>query len=103
MSQNLAKQRALVTGASSGIGETIARAFAEAGASVIVNYLSHQKWAERIVNDIREHGGVAMAVEGTYPKRKAAHACLKQRSCNWAGLTSSSPTQDCNKTPLSRK
>lgn len=66
--QLLAKQRALVTGASSGIGEAIARALAEAGASVIVNYHSHQESAERIVKDIRERGGIAIAVEGDVSK-----------------------------------
>lgn len=64
----LEKQRALVTGASSGIGEAIARAFAEAGASVIVNHRSNQKSAERIVNDIRQRGGVAVAVQGDVSK-----------------------------------
>ncbi|MDO9236247.1 MAG: SDR family NAD(P)-dependent oxidoreductase [Aquabacterium sp.] len=69
MSQKLlAKQRAVVTGASSGIGEAIARALAEAGASVIVNYHSHQESAVRIMNDIRERGGVAFAVEGDVSK-----------------------------------
>ncbi|MFW8596388.1 glucose 1-dehydrogenase [Cribrihabitans neustonicus] len=55
--------RAIVTGASSGIGEGIARAYAAAGASVIVNYHSGGEAAERIVEDIREDGGMATAVE----------------------------------------
>jgi glucose 1-dehydrogenase len=64
----LEKTRALVTGASSGIGEAIARAFADAGASVIVNYRSSQDAAERIVQEIRQRGGHAVAVQGDVSK-----------------------------------
>jgi glucose 1-dehydrogenase len=64
----LEKQRALITGASSGIGEAIARAFADAGASVIVNYRSSKEDAERISNEIRQAGGVAVAVQGDVSK-----------------------------------
>ena len=59
----LENSRAIVTGASSGIGEGIARAFAAAGASVIVNYRSDEKAAERIAADIRKDGGIAEAVQ----------------------------------------
>jgi glucose 1-dehydrogenase len=55
--------RAVVTGASSGIGEGIARAFAAAGTSVVVNYLSDRDAAERIVGDLRAAGHQAIAVQ----------------------------------------
>lgn len=64
----LEKQRAIITGGSSGIGEAIARAFADAGASVIVNYRSGQEAAEQIVSDIRQHGGQAVAVQADVSK-----------------------------------
>jgi glucose 1-dehydrogenase len=54
-------QKALVTGASSGIGEASARCLANAGASVVVNYHSEEEDAERIVNDIVSGGGEAIA------------------------------------------
>ncbi|TDX22127.1 glucose 1-dehydrogenase [Modicisalibacter xianhensis] len=63
-SKPLAGQRALVTGASSGIGRAIAYAFAEAGASVVVNYRSSREEAEQIASDIQQHGGKAFAVQG---------------------------------------
>jgi glucose 1-dehydrogenase len=59
----LENARAIVTGASSGIGEGIAKAFAAAGASVIVNYRSDDEAAERIVDEIHEDGGIAEAVQ----------------------------------------
>ena len=36
-------QRALVTGANSGIGEAVARGFADAGARVVVNYVAGEE------------------------------------------------------------
>jgi len=59
----LANQRAIVTGASSGIGEAIALAFGHAGASVLVNYHSHPEQADRVVKDIAGRGGNAFAVQ----------------------------------------
>lgn len=63
LQQPLKNSRAVVTGASSGIGRGIARAFAAAGASVIVNYRSDQRSAERVVSEIRENGGHAEPVQ----------------------------------------
>jgi 3-oxoacyl-[acyl-carrier protein] reductase len=54
---------ALVTGASRGIGRAVARALAEAGASVTVNYLSHAAEAEEVADSIRRLGGQALAVQ----------------------------------------
>ena len=59
----LVNQRAIVTGANSGIGAGIARALAAAGASVAINYVSNPEAANAIVQEIEEHGGTAMAVE----------------------------------------
>lgn len=64
----LAGQRALVTGASSGIGRAVACALAEAGAAVLVNYRSGQEEAERVVTDITQRGGKAFAVQADVAK-----------------------------------
>jgi 3-oxoacyl-[acyl-carrier protein] reductase len=52
----------LVTGASRGIGETIAKLFAAFGSAVAVNYYLGKEDAERIVEEIRGQGGRAIAV-----------------------------------------
>jgi len=59
---------ALVTGASKGIGAGIAKALAAEGAAVAVNYASSREGAERVVADIRAHGGKAIAVQGDVGK-----------------------------------
>ena len=55
---------AIVTGASKGIGASIARHLAEAGAAVVVNYASSKKDADLVVADITRAGGRAVAVQG---------------------------------------
>jgi len=52
----LAGRRALVTGASRGIGREIARAFALEGADVIINYRSSEREAEELALDLERHG-----------------------------------------------
>ena len=59
----LAGQRALVTGANSGIGAGIAKALAAAGAKVVVNYVRGPKAAEELVDEIVAAGGEAMSIQ----------------------------------------
>ncbi len=62
-SPRLAGQTAIVTGASSGIGESVARALAAAGAAVVVNYRGEPEEADAIVADIVRAGGRAVALK----------------------------------------
>jgi glucose 1-dehydrogenase len=57
----LAGQKALVTGASSGIGRAIALALGAAGADVVVNYVGSEASAEEVVSAIRANGAKAYA------------------------------------------
>jgi 3-oxoacyl-[acyl-carrier protein] reductase len=68
MSQKLAGKVALVTGASKGIGASIARHLAEAGAAVVVNYASSRAGADRVVSQITAAGGKAIAVQADVSK-----------------------------------
>lgn len=52
----------VITGASSGIGESIATTFAREGAHVVVNYNSSKEKAEHIVRQINDGGGQAVAI-----------------------------------------
>jgi NAD(P)-dependent dehydrogenase (short-subunit alcohol dehydrogenase family) len=53
---------AVVTGASKGIGASIAEHLASEGASVVVNYASSKSGADAVVARITEKGGKAIAV-----------------------------------------
>src|SRR5438477_4709698 len=64
----LAGKIAVVTGASKGIGASIAKQFAAEGASVVVNYASSKKDADRVVAEITGAGGKAVAVQANVSK-----------------------------------
>nr|WP_307821778.1 SDR family oxidoreductase [Streptomyces coffeae] len=57
----LTGQKALVTGANSGIGKATALALGRAGADVVVNYVSDRPSAEAVVKEIEGHGVRAYA------------------------------------------
>lgn len=54
---------AVVTGASKGIGASIAKHFAAEGARVVVNYASSKEGADKVVKAITDNGGTAIAVQ----------------------------------------
>jgi 3-oxoacyl-[acyl-carrier protein] reductase len=58
----------LVTGASRGIGATIARQLAQAGAKVIINYAGSKDAAEKLAGEIALAGGDAIAVQADVSK-----------------------------------
>jgi glucose 1-dehydrogenase len=60
--KHLAGQRAIVTGANSGIGRGVALALGHAGADVVVNYVSREEEAAKVVDEIRRCGSKAIAV-----------------------------------------
>jgi glucose 1-dehydrogenase len=59
----LAGQKALVTGANSGIGRGVAIALGEAGADVVVNYVTGDDAANAVAEEIRRAGANARAIK----------------------------------------
>src|SRR5215472_6402418 len=59
---------AVVTGASKGIGASIAEHLAAEGASVVVNYASSKAGADAVVKEIKDKGGKAISVHADVSK-----------------------------------
>lgn len=60
--QPLKGQKALVTGANTGIGAATAGALAAADAAVVVNYVAHPELAQKVLAKINAAGGTALAI-----------------------------------------
>src|SRR6516164_3893513 len=71
-------QKALVTGANSGIGKAVACALAHAGADVVVNYVSRPEAAEEVVSHIVAHGGNAFSHRANVAKEDEVEAMFKR-------------------------
>lgn len=74
MQISLKGQAALVTGASSGIGEAVAIALGAAGADVVVNYVSSPEAAEAVADKIRAGGSRAIAIKADVSKEDEVQA-----------------------------
>ena len=60
------KQRVLITGGGSGIGEAISRRFGELGADVAIHYASNGKTANSIAEQLRTNGSNSIAIGGDF-------------------------------------
>lgn len=76
-------QKALVTGANSGIGEGIARALGAAGAAVVVNYVASPEAAEKVVADIKAGGTPAMAIRADVSREDEVSAMFRDMFKIW--------------------
>jgi glucose 1-dehydrogenase len=71
-------QKALVTGANSGIGKAIAIALGQAGADVAVNYVDGDSSAQDVVNTIVSSGSRAMAIKADVSSESEVQAMFQQ-------------------------
>lgn len=76
-SQKLKDKVAIVTGASRGIGRAIALALAAEGAKVVVNYASSGEAAQKVVGEITDAGGNALAFQADVSQEEQVEALLK--------------------------
>lgn len=67
---------ALVTGASTGIGAAVAKAFGARGAKVVVHYNQSEGPALAVVDEIKAGGGEAVAVQADMRHSAAITACV---------------------------
>ncbi len=79
-------QRALVTGASSGIGATVAKTLAASGAKVVVNYAGGADRAQAVVDHIRAAGGAAMAIRANVHREDEVEAMFQRMRETWGSL-----------------
>jgi 3-oxoacyl-[acyl-carrier protein] reductase len=82
----LAGKVAVVTGASKGIGASIAKHLAAEGAAVVVNYASSKEGADRVVDEIASSGGKAIAVQANVAKKAEIEHLFAQTQQVFGGI-----------------
>ncbi len=82
----LRDRRALVTGASRGIGRAVAVGLAQAGARVAVNYCHSEEGAAATADEIRRHGGQAEVVRADIADATAITGMFDFLKKTWGGI-----------------
>ncbi|WP_425607059.1 SDR family oxidoreductase [Rubellicoccus peritrichatus] len=76
--RQLKGQKALITGANSGIGKAVAIALAKAGADVCINYVTRPEVAEEVANEAMECGGKAIIAKADVSKEDEVKAMFEK-------------------------
>jgi 3-oxoacyl-[acyl-carrier protein] reductase len=76
--ENTMAKTAIVTGASRGIGRSIAKRLASDGFAVVVNYAGNGAQAQEVVNEIRNADGEALAVKADVSQPKEVEQLFKK-------------------------
>lgn len=84
--QMLAGQKALVTGANSGIGQAVAINLARAGADVIINYVVGDEAAQDVVKAIEAEGRKGLAIQADVSNESQVAEMFKQAVAEFGTL-----------------
>jgi len=85
MSARFAGKVAIVTGSSSGIGESIAIRLAAEGAAVVIDFLSHPEVADQVKSRIESAGGKAICVQADITRTPDIHNLMDQAYSQFGG------------------
>jgi 3-oxoacyl-[acyl-carrier protein] reductase len=83
---DLTNKRVLITGASSGIGAALARAFAAQGARLALHFNSHEDAARSLAREIGQSAPEPVLVGGDLSKRGAARRVVEEAATRLGGL-----------------
>ena len=83
---DLRARRVLITGASTGIGKAVARAFARRGASVALHYNRSEAEARAVADEITRAGGRVVLAQGNLSQRGAAKRVVEEAVEKLGGL-----------------
>jgi len=82
----LLDQVAIVTGASRGIGRSIALSLAEAGAKVVINYARSEQAAQTVVKEITDQKGEAIAIQADVSKGEEVQNLIQETRKQWGSI-----------------
>lgn len=85
MLRTLRDRRVLITGASSGIGEALAKGAAQQGARVILAARSTDK-LDRVAGEIKHDGGQAIGIAADITSDQDRHELMQRAAGQWGGL-----------------
>lgn len=83
---DLSGMRVLITGASTGIGGAVAKAFAKGGALVAIHYNSSEESARKIADEIAAAGGRAEIIQGNLQQHGEARRVVEKAAAALGGL-----------------
>lgn len=84
--KNLQHKATLITGGSRGIGAAIAKRFALNGANVAITYQSSGDKAEKVVQEIQQQGGKALAIQADSADPQAILNAVDRTAKEFGGL-----------------